>query len=352
MTVRQSSRKTRNSPRNIAAGLFFLLVLALMVFYGVRLLNLNTNTPIELMVYAFSTQEETFTQGIFPAFTRSWEASSGTEVTLTGVFGPSGTLAGQISLGAPADIVIFSSANYLNYLKISRVVDNEVEPLLFGSSPIVIVTRPGNPAGIKGFADLGQQGLTLVHADPRSSGAGEWSLLAEYGSAYLPSLESSSGLKQLREIWRNVRIMAPSARTAMTIYELGAGDALITYEQDARLAQDRGVPLEIITPSPTLLSQPVAVAVQDNISRTERAAVQAFLDFLVSPEAQAIFARHHMRPVDGELPGVFDPITSFSCEDLGGWTEVYANTIKPYWQDEILPHLSLDDESSFITPGK
>ncbi len=334
--------------RKIGAGLLCFLFMASTVYYGWQVYGTDAHSPVQMIVYAFSTQEEVLTQGIFPAFERSWESATDTDIIIKGVFGPSGTLAGQINLGAPADVAIFSNENHLNWLKISRMVDDDIQPLFFGASPIVIITRPGNPARIEDFSDLSQPGLILLHADPRSSGAGEWSLFAEYGSIYLETENKSTSLKQLQEIWHNVHLLAPSARATLTLFELGAGDALITYEQDAMLAQDRGVALDIVVPSPTILSQPAAVAINKNITRSERAAVQAFLDFLSSTQGQTIIARYHMRPASPEGQRQFPQISTFTIEDLGGWSIVYSQELKPYWEKEILPALSLDEESSLI----
>lgn len=338
--------------RKIGACLLGLLLLASMVYYVWPLSPGKTHSPVQLVIYAFSTQEEVFTQGIFPAFKDSWESINGTEIQLDGVFKSSGTLAGQINLGAPADVAVFSNANHINYLKISQVVKKDIQPLYIGASPVVIITRTGNPANIANFSDLNQSDLILLHADPRSSGVGEWSLLAEYGSSYLVSKDKSAALKQVQEIWQNVHLMAPSARATLTLFELGAGDALITYEQDAMLAQDRGVDMEVIIPSPTILSQPVAVAIDKNITRSERAAVQAFLVFLSSTEGQTIFSRYHLRPISLEGPRQFNQTNTFITEELGGWNVAYSQLVRPYWEKEILPYLSLDEESSILTLEK
>lgn len=57
------------------------------VYFGGRVL-LQRNGPVQLVVYAFSTKEEALTQAIFPAFEAAWEAETGRELTITGVFGP------------------------------------------------------------------------------------------------------------------------------------------------------------------------------------------------------------------------------------------------------------------------
>jgi sulfate transport system substrate-binding protein len=149
----------------------------------------SENNPLRLVVYAFSTQEEVLTQGLFPAFEHAWESENGRELTIEGVFGPSGMLAGQINLGAPADIAIFSNQRHL-----------DVESVFIAATPLVIVTRVGNPAELMTFADLTQPGLHLLHADPRSSGVGEWAVLSEYGSAYLKTGDHETAETQLKDI--------------------------------------------------------------------------------------------------------------------------------------------------------
>ncbi len=123
--------KFKKNPGKVAAILVGLVIFLLLIYYDRQSLGQKNRSPVQLIVYAFSTQEEVFTQGIFPAFIKIWESSTNSEILITGVFGPSGTLAGQINLGAPADIAIFSSENHLNYLKISRVLKGISNPFFW-----------------------------------------------------------------------------------------------------------------------------------------------------------------------------------------------------------------------------
>ena len=173
-----------------------LAMLIAVVIYG-RIVRSSAPAPNCMRVYALSTLEEALTESIFPAFEEAWEDETGRDLTIEGVFGPSGTLAGQINLGAPADVAILSNAQHVTQLKIGRRVRRKTQPEVFGSTPMVIVTRPGNPAGISEFADLAQPGLQLLHADPRSSSAGQWAVLAEYGSAFLESNDREAAVNQL-----------------------------------------------------------------------------------------------------------------------------------------------------------
>ena len=332
---------TNGNWRRPVSWLLAATVLLVVAYYGLRALLADTSAPVRLVVYAFSTQEEVFTQGIFPAFEQQWEESTGQDVTLEGMFGGSGTLAGQINLGAPADIAIFSNAEHVDWLKIGKRVPRQAKPVIVGCTPMSIVTRPGNPFQVAEYAHLTQPGLNLLHANPHSSGAGEWAVLAEYGSALFGSNDASVAETQLKEIWRNVQVLAPSARAMMSLFELGAGDVLVTYEQDAHLALERGVGLEIVLPPRTIAAQHAAVIVDDNISRAERPVAEAFLEYLLSQAGQEILNRYYLRPPDCQgdaFPSLVEP---FTVEELGGWSEAYTELVDGLWKNEIEPSLDL-----------
>jgi sulfate transport system substrate-binding protein len=267
------------------------------------------------------------------------------------VFGPSGTLAGQINLGAPADVALFSNAQHVTHLKVGRQVRPDSQPVVIGHTAMVIVTRPDNPANIAGFSDLARPGLRLLHADPRTSGAGQWAVLAEYGSALLEVGVRAAAEAQLEEIWQNVQLLSSSARAAMTLFELGAGDALVTYEQDALMAQERGVPLEIVVPRQTLVAQHVAVIVDENVRPGELPMAEAFVAFLRSDTGQKAFERYHMRPANlasKRFPGVAQP---FTVEDLGGWSRAYTGIVEALWQTQIEPRLDLEPVPGLLDRG-
>lgn len=327
--------------RRPAGWLLGTTLLVIVAVYAARAILVNADAPVRLVVYAFSTQNEAFSQGIFPAFEQAWEAETGQDLTIEGVFGPSGTLAGQINLGAPADVAVFSNARHADWLKLGRRVRRDAQPVVVGCTPMVIVTRTGNPHGLAEYADLAQPGQRLVHADPRSSGAGEWTVLAEYGSAFFRSRDPAVAEAQLEAIWDNVRLLAPSARAALTLFELGAGDALVTYEQDAHLALERGIALQIVVPPHTIVAQHVAVIVDDNVTWAERPVAQAFLEYLSSAAGQQVLSGYHLRPADCQselFPSLIQP---FTVKDLGGWSQAYTNLVETLWQARIEPQLDL-----------
>jgi sulfate transport system substrate-binding protein len=326
-------------------------MLIAVVIYG-RIALSRADAPIRMKVYALSTLEEALTESILPGFEEAWEAETGRELIIEGVFGPSGTLAGEINLGAPADVAILSNARHVTQLKIGRVVRRKTQPETFGYTQMVIVTRPGNPAGISEFSDLAQPGLQLLHPDPRSSSAGEWAVLAEYGSAFLESDDPDAAVNQTESIWRNLRLLGPSARATLTLFELGACDAFVTYEHDAILAQERGIPLEVVVPPRTILAEHVAVIVDNNVTSAEQPAVQALVDYLLSDAGQQILGRYHVRPA--ELGDDLDPKPGqwFTVDDLGGWTKTYTRLLEPLWQKVVEPRLDLEPAPRLLGTGE
>lgn len=337
--------------RRRAGSAFGLALLFAVVVYG-RIVSSGQPSATRMVVYAFSTQEEVMLQSIFPGFKEEWQASTGQDIVIEGVFGPSQTLAGQINLGAPAHVALLSNAQHVTHLKVGRRVRLSSESVVVSQTPMVIVTRPGNPQNITSFSDLARPGLQLLHPDPRSSGAGQWALLAEYGSALLLTGDPEAAEQQLFGIWQNVKLLGGSARTTMTLFELGAGDALVTYENDAVLARERGTPLEIVTPPSSIVARHVAVIVDDNVTSVELPAARAFVDYLVSDAGQEAFRTYHLRSpnlADEEVPELAEFITA---DDLGGWSQAYSQLVEGVWQTRVEPMLHLDEPPVLPATGE
>src|SRR5690606_36668567 len=86
-----------------------------------------------------------------------------------------------------------------------------------------------------------------------------------------------------------------------TVAQRGIGDVLHAWENEAFLAleeigEDR---FDIIVPSVSMLAEPPVALVPGNItSDAQREVAEAYLDFLYSPEAQALAFKHHYRAWD------------------------------------------------------
>ena len=298
-------------------------------------------------VYSFSVEEEVMTEEVFPAFQDYWREQTGQEVTFQSVFASCEEITEAILDGASANVVILSNEQHAIWLRINDWVETDWQTFphqgVISRSPLVIVVRPGNPLGIRDWADLARPGVSLVHPDPHTSGGAQWALLAEYGSSLLGEKNSSqeAAQEQLRGIWANVVATPPSAREALKQFMFGAGDALVTYEQDALLAQARGATLEVVTPRSTIMSEHIAVIVDRNVQPWEREVVEAFMTFLWSEAAQEAFTHYYFRAVTDEalnqaVPEFHEIERPFTVHDLGGWGRAYPEIIHGIWEEQIL----------------
>ncbi len=214
---------------------------------------------INITLYGYSIMKESLEKDIYPAFIAKWRQEHGQDIHFTSSFAGSETVTNQILQGVKAQIAILSIERDVYRLKQGGFVTSDWHALpqkgIVNKTPFIIIVRKGNPKGIHDFADLARPGIRLIHPDPVNSGGGNWSVLALYGSELVKS-EKQSGeadharaLQTLQAIWRNVISTPASAREARTTFELGNGDALVTYEVDALLMKEANSPIEIVVPA-------------------------------------------------------------------------------------------------------
>jgi sulfate transport system substrate-binding protein len=211
---------------------------------------------------------------------------------------------------------------------------------------MVIAVPQGNPKRIRDFSDLAKPGVKLLFADPASSGAGQWSLLAIYGSELIKSEQSTEerdhqkAFDLLRRVWKNVIATFGSARESRTHFERGEGDALITYELEALQMLDKKFPVEIVTPRATIFSEHPVVIIDHAMTPAKYALVELFVRYLWEPPAQQAWVKSHFRSVtDEKLNGRFARIElPFYAQDLGGWSQAYPEIIEGVWKRKIQEH--------------
>src|SRR6266513_434161 len=261
---------------------------------------------LNITLYGFSIMKESLEKAVYPAFAAKWKREHGQDVGFTSSFAGSETVTNQILQGVPADIAILSIDRDAQRLKAGGFVTSDWHAApykrIVNKTPFVILVKGANPKGIHDFPDLAKPGIKLIHPDPTSSGGAQWSILAIYGSELVKS-EKQSGEKDearavqtLRAIWRNVISTPGSAREARTQFETRFGDALIPYELEGLLMKEsKKTPVEIVIPRATIFSEHPAVVVDRNVSATKRPAVEAFIQYLSSEEAQRVFVKYHFR---------------------------------------------------------
>lgn len=332
-------------PRGLVPVLFFAALFLYATWDWLPFARASTTPTI--VFYGFSILGEAINGGIFPAFQEKWRAEGHGKVVLIGSFAGSGTVTNQIILGAPAQLVLLSLESDADRLAEARVVPagswkRLPEGGVVNRTPFVIFVRKGNPLGIHDFADLTRDGVRIVHPDPMTSGGANWAIVAEYGAAFRESGgQTEAGEALLAGIWNNVKAQAASARSARTQFENGFGDALITYEQEAVYDKSRGrLKADVVLPRRTILSEHTLVVIDKNVQARDRAAIDAFTQFLWSEEAQRIFVRYGFRSVREDLNAghaefghIEDP---FRISDFGGWQRAKKEIVEAIWKRRVM----------------
>ena len=307
---------------------------------------------VDITLYGFSIMKESLEKAIYPAFAAKWKQEHGQDVRFTSSFAGSETVTNQILQGVKAQVAILSIDRDAKRIKDAGFITTDWHALpqkgIINKTPFVILVRKGNPKGIHDFTDLAKPGIRLVHPDPISSGGAQWSILAIYGSELMKS-EKQYGEKDparalgiLQAIWRNVFSTPASAREARTTFELGNGDALITYELDALLMKEQNpkADAEIVIPEATIFSEHPVVAIDRNISASDRPVVDAFIQYLFTEEAQRSFVKYHFRSsttevLDKENKELATIKYPFTVDYFGGWDKAYPEVIEGIFRDQV-----------------
>jgi len=274
-------------------------------------------------------------QDVNQAFAKQWQAKTGDKVTIKQSHGGSGKQARSVIDGLDADVVTLALAYDIDAIANAGLLSKTWQKrLTHNASPytstIVFLVRKGNPKGIKDWADLIKPGVSVITANPKTSGGARWSYLAAYGYALkLPGGTDASAKEYVQKLFKNVPVLDSGARgSTVTFTERGIGDVLLSWENEAYLGlKEFGADkFEIITPSISILAEP-PLSVVDKVvdKRGTRKVAEAYLNYLYTDEAQDIIGKNFYRPVSEKAAkkyaGQFSKIKLFNIDDtFAGWT--------------------------------
>jgi sulfate transport system substrate-binding protein len=276
-----------------------------------------------LTLVAYSTPRE-----VYERLTKDFAATdAGAGVGFDQSYASSGEQSRAVAGGLPADVVALSLEPDVTRLLDEGLVDADWKDDEFGgmvtNSVVVFAVRPGNPKGIRTWADLTRDGIEVITPNPFTSGGARWNVMAGYGAQLEQGKSEADAVAFLRALFANVTVQDKSARESLQTFVGGKGDVLIAYENEAILARDKGEELDYVIPDETILIEnPIAVVQNGNEERA-----QAFVDFVRSEAAQRAFGEAGYRPVREEVLAELDyptPRALFTIADLGGWAEVQA----------------------------
>jgi sulfate/thiosulfate-binding protein len=282
-----------------------------------------------LTLVAYSTPEEAYKE-LIPAFNRTPE---GNGVAFNQSYASSGEQSRAVEGGLPADVVEFSLEPDITRLVDAGLVDedwnrNEYKGMVT-NSVVVFAVRKGNPMNIRTWDDLIEPGVEVIEPNPFTSGGAKWNIMAAYGAQLERGRSEQEATDYVAELFEHVPVLDKSAREALQTFAIGKGDVLLSYENEAILAQQQGEELDYVIPDQTILIEnPIAVIGESQ--NLEKA--RAFVNFLYTREAQKIFADKGYRPMVDGVTGAHDfptPPALFDITKFGGWHKVNADFFDP-----------------------
>ncbi|AXQ96041.1 sulfate ABC transporter substrate-binding protein (plasmid) [Cereibacter azotoformans] len=265
------------------------------------------------------------------AFAARWQAEGHEAPEIETSHGGSGAQARAVIDGLGAQVVTLALASDIDAIaeRSGKLPADWQGRLPHNSSPytstIVFLVREGNPRGIADWGDLVADGVQVITPNPKTSGEARWNYLAAWAWAEKNGRDPRAFLQDL---FAHVPVLDTGARGATTTFaQRGLGDVLLAWENEAWLAlkelgEDR---FDIVVPSVSVLAEPPVALVEGNIaSDAQRELATAYLDFLYSPEGQALAFKHYYRAWDASqaAPGDVKRFPELELVDIGhfgGW---------------------------------
>ncbi|MBN9205090.1 sulfate ABC transporter substrate-binding protein [Methylibium petroleiphilum] len=271
------------------------------------------------------------------AFAKYWKGKTGDNVTVKQSHGGSGKQARSVIDGIDADVVTLALAYDIDEIgeKAKLLSADWQKRLKHNSSPYtstyIFLVRKGNPKGIKNWDDLVKPGVSVITANPKTSGGARWGYLAAYGFALKqPGGNDAKAREFVGNLFKNVPVLDSGARgSTVTFAERGIGDVLLAWENEAHLSlKEFGADkFDIVYPPLSILAEPPVTVVDKVVDKKgTRDVAQAYLEYLYTAEGQEIAARNFYRPIDEKVAAKyaknFPKVNLFTIDEVfGGWAK-------------------------------
>ncbi len=244
--------------------------------------------PVELIVFAAASMTETLTE----LGNKYMEANE--NVTIVFNFDSSGTLKTQIQEGADVDIFISAGQKQMNQLDINASAEVNTDGLDFVladtrfnilENKVALAVPEGNPAGINSYDDL-------------IAGLKDGSIMLAMGNSDVPVGQYTQKILKYFELVEGdlaaagVITYGSNVKEVTTQVSEATVDCGIIYQTDAFSA---GLTV-VDTATAEMCGQVIYPAAVMNISKNVDAA-KAFLEYLTSAEADAVFENVGFTPV-------------------------------------------------------
>jgi molybdate transport system substrate-binding protein len=199
-------------------------------------------------------------------------------------FGSTGTLAAQITNGAPADVLMAANTTTAASLYASGIVE---KPVNYTRNTLAVVVPKANPAGIKSIYDLTKPGLKIDEA--ASS--------VPVGS-YTVQVLNQMGLNAA--VQANVVSQETSDANVVSKVALGQVDAGFVYLSDYVIDPAHLTLIKVPAWAQPKITYSMAIVTK---SPNQKAA-QAWIAKVLSPAGQAIFVKDGFLPLRAPVPTI------------------------------------------------
>lgn len=268
------------------------------------------------------------------AFGQYWFDRTKQKIDFKQSHGGSGKQARAVATGLKADVVTLALANDVDEIANAGYIRKDWQKQFPNhsapyTSTVVFLVKKGNPKHIKDWSDLTRPGIEIITPNPKTGGAPRWIYLAAWGYALKqPGGNDAQARTLVSGIYKNVKVLDSGSRGALTTFaERGIGDVLLTWENEALLAQKNLAKdqFEIIYPSISILAEPSVALVDKTVDQNgNRLIATGYLNFLYSPIGQDIAAKYNFRPrnlaVAQKYAQKFPKIELFTIDSLfGSW---------------------------------
>ncbi|HYN64381.1 MAG TPA: sulfate ABC transporter substrate-binding protein [Candidatus Limnocylindrales bacterium] len=272
------------------------------------------------------------------AFNKHWQSEGNAPLEISASHGGSGAQARAVIDGLDAQVVTLALGSDIDAIasKSGKIPADWQTKLPHNSAPytstIVFLVREGNPKGINDWGDLVKDDVQVITPNPKTSGGARWNYLAAWAYAAKAFDGDEAKIKDyIKTLFEHVPVLDTGARGSTTTFaQRGIGDVLLAWENEAFLALDElgEDQFDIVVPSISILAEPTVAVVEGNITSPEQgAAAKAYLEWLYSPEGQAIALKHFFRAWDSSAADPADTarfprVELVSIADFGGWAKV------------------------------
>lgn len=198
-----------------------------------------------------------------------------TEIKVNINLASSGTLAKQIEQGAPADVFMSASENYMDELSSHKLVKQGTRKD-FASNSLVLIVPSSSKQSVTSFNDLKKTNIQKI-----GIGTPEIVPAGKYGKEAL----------QHMSLWKPLHskfVMGKDVRQVLTYVETGNVDAGIVYKSDALITKK----VKIIKTAPADSHTPITYPAAIIKSSTHVSAAQKWLNYIHSSKAQKIFNQY------------------------------------------------------------